>query len=205
MKIEVLKSKQQEILPWLKEFKDFYLVGGTALALQMGHRVSIDFDLFTENDLSAGLLSKIKRVFRGRKVAVSIRLPEQLTVKVDDLKIDFVSHKFAFILPPLEFKKVKIAQIPEIAAMKAFALNFRGSNKDYIDLYFILKEKHSSLQEIVEIGERKYGNEFNFRLFLEQLLYLDGLKRVEIEFLRERVSEKQMIDFFAKEIKNLKL
>lgn len=205
MKIEALKSKQQEILPYLKEFKDFYLVGGTALALQMGHRVSVDFDLFTESNLPIGLLNKIKIVFRGCKIAVSVKLPEQLTVKVDDMKIDFVSHKFAFVLPPLEFKKVKIAQIPEIAAMKAFVLNFRGSDKDYIDLYFILKEKHSSLQEIAKIGERKYGDEFNFRLFLEQLLYLDGLKRVEIEFLRDKVSEKQMIDFFTREIKNIKL
>ena len=205
MKIETLKSKQQEILPWLKEFRGFYLVGGTALALQMGHRVSVDFDLFTAGDLPTGLLNRVKKVFKGYKVSVVIKLPEQLSVKVNDVKIDFVNHRFAFILPPLEFKKVKIVQISEIAAMKAFALNFRGSNKDYVDLYFILKEKYSSLSEIAEIGERKYGNEFNFRLFLEQLLYLDGLKKVEIEFLRDKVSEKQMIDFFTKEIKNLKL
>ena len=140
MKIEVLKSRQQEIFPYLRDFKEFVLVGGTALALQMGHRVSVDFDLFTENDLSARLLSKTKRIFRGCKVSISIKLPEQFTVKIDDVKVDFVSHKFPFILSPIEFKKVKIAQVPEIAAMKAYTLNFRGSNKDCVDLYFILKE-----------------------------------------------------------------
>jgi len=105
----------------------------------------------------------------------------------------------------LEFKKLKIAQIPEIAAMKAYALNFREATKDYFDLYFILKEKYVTLQEIREMAEKKYKADFNFRLFLEQLLYLEGLKNNEIEFLKPEPPKEQMKKFFGKEILKLKL
>ncbi|MCX6790890.1 MAG: nucleotidyl transferase AbiEii/AbiGii toxin family protein [Candidatus Gribaldobacteria bacterium] len=205
MKIEVLKSKQKEILPYLYSFAEFRLVGGTALALQLGHRTSVDFDLFTEKDLPKGLVTKVKRVFRGSKVLQSINLPEQQSLAVDGVKIDFVSHKFPFILEPLVFQKLKMAQISEIAVMKAFTLNFRGTYKDYVDLYFILKEGYSSLGQILEIGEKKYGDEFNFRLFLEQLLYIEETRRTEIEFLRGDVTEEEIKKFFKQEISQLKL
>lgn len=205
MKLEALKSNQGQIFPHLSRFKEFCLVGGTALALQIGHRISVDFDLFTEKELSTGLFAKAKRVFKGYRVSSSLKLPAQLTLKVDDVRIDFMKDKFRFILNPLEFKKVKIAQIPEIAAMKAFTLNYRGSNKDYIDLYFILKGKYSSLKQIADIGGKKYGDEFNFRLFLEQLLYLEDVRRESIEFLCREVSDEEIKSFFEKEIKKIKL
>ncbi|MDO8524518.1 MAG: nucleotidyl transferase AbiEii/AbiGii toxin family protein [bacterium] len=205
MQIEVLKSKQQEILLSLNQFKDFYLVGGTALALQMGHRLSVDFDLFTEKELPAGLFNKAKKMFLGFKVSTSLKLPTQLSIMVNDVKIDFVQDEFGLLLKPIEFKKLKIAQIPEIAAMKAYALNFRGATKDYFDLYFILKEKYVNLQEIREIAEKKYKADFNFRLFLEQLLYLEGLKNNEVEFLKLEPSKEQMKKFFEQEILKLKL
>lgn len=203
MKLEVLKSKQKEIWPGLRVFKDFYLVGGTALALQIGHRVSVDFDLFSEEPFSARLYSKIRREFLACHISRLINLPHQLTVKVNDVKIDFVYDKFKFVEPPIKFQGVKIAAIPEIAAMKAYTLNFRGSNKDYVDLYFILKEKYSTLSQIREIAEKKYGDEFNFRLFLEQLLYLEETKKAQIEFLKKEVSEEAAKRFFKGEIKKI--
>jgi hypothetical protein len=205
MRLEVLKSKQQEILPFLSQFKGFYLVGGTALALQMGHRLSVDFDLFIEKELSTGLFDKAKKVFIGFKVRSLLKLPAQLAIMVNDVKVDFVKDDFGLLLKPLEFKKLKIAQIPEIAAMKAYALNFRGATKDYFDLYFILKEKYVTLQEIREIAEKKYKDEFNFRLFLEQLPYLEGLKNNEVEFLKPEPTRGQMKEFFEREISKIKL
>jgi len=90
MQIEVLKSKQQKIFSYLLKFPEFYLVGGTALALQIGHRMSIDFDLFSKNNITPALLAKIKRVFKDYKIEISLRNREQLTVKIDGVKIDFV-------------------------------------------------------------------------------------------------------------------
>jgi len=100
---------------------------------------------------------------------------------------------------------VKLASIPEIAAMKAYTLNYRGTFKDYVDLYFILKNKYSTLEEIKKIAETKYKYDFNFRLFLEQLIYLQDAKPEEIKFLEEKVNKQHIEDFFKKEIKNYKL
>ena len=68
MKLEALKSERQKIFEKLKYFPEFYLVGGTALALQMGHRISVDFDLFSAKEIPASLLGKVKKVFREFKI-----------------------------------------------------------------------------------------------------------------------------------------
>ena len=205
MYLEALKLEQKKIFAKLGEFPDFYLVGGTALALQIGHRISVDFDLFSKEDIPRTLLPKVKRVFRDMEVKVIINHLEQLSVKTGETKIDFVKYNFPLILKLIEFKDVKILPVAEIAAMKAYTLNYRGSLKDYIDLYFVLKRKHTSLKEIKEIGEAKYKNDFNFRLFLEQILYLEGFKEEKIEFLKEKVTKKEIQEFFEKEIGKFKI
>jgi len=205
MQLEVLKSEQKKIFLKLKKFPEFYLVGGTALALQIGHRISIDFDLFSKKDIPKSLLPKIKRVFKGSKIEILVNHSEQLSVKIDGVKIDFVKYKFSLISEPIEFEGVNILPIPEITAMKAYTLNYRGTLKDYIDLYFILKDKHMTLREIESLAEKKYKDEFNFRLFLEQLVYLEGAKDDKIEFLKEQVNKKEIKEFFEKEIQKFSI
>ncbi|MCD6284265.1 nucleotidyl transferase AbiEii/AbiGii toxin family protein [bacterium] len=205
MYLEVLKSKQKEIFFKLKNFPEFYLTGGTALALQIKHRISADFDLFWKKDIPKSLLPKVKRVFKKFEVDTIINHLEQLSVRIDGVKIDFVKYRFPLILKLIKFEGIKILPIREIAASKAYVLNFRGTFKDYVDLYFVLKYKYSSLKEIKKIAEKKYKNEFNFRLFLEQLVYLEDIKEEKIEFLREKVSKPEMQEFFREEIQKLSI
>lgn len=205
MHLEALKSEQKEIFEKLEKFPEFYLVGGTALALQIGHRISVDFDLFSKKDISMTLLPKVKRIFEGSKIRNLINHSEQLSVMINNIKIDFVKYKFPLILKPVEFEGVKILQIPEIAAAKAYTLNRRGTLKDYVDLYFILKEKHSTFEQIKKIAEKKYKEEFNVRLFLEQLVYLDDVKKMDIQFLKKTVSKEEIKNFFQNEVKKIKL
>ncbi len=205
MQQEALKSKQWEVFEYLKEFPDFRLVGGTALALQIGHRVSVDFDLFSEKPLNKNLFNKASRIFRGVRTIKTVNLPDQLSVKVKDVKIDFVHDSFPFVEEPLTFKKVLMSPIKEIAAMKAYTLSFRGMYKDYVDLYYILKEKHADLLEIKKLGEKRHKEEFNFKLFLEQLIFLQDVEVREIEFLKPEPSKEQMKEFFEQEISKIKL
>lgn len=205
MQQEALKSKQWEVFEYLKEFSGFRLVGGTALALQIGHRVSVDFDLFSEKALDKNLFNKITRVFRSIRVSKMVNLEDQLSVKVKDVKIDFVYDGFPFLEKPLLFRGVPMASIKEIALMKAYALTFRGTYKDYVDLYFILKEKHTGLLEIRGLGEKRYKEQFNFRLFLEQLIYLQDVEIKNIDFLKKSANMKQMKKFFEQEISKIKL
>lgn len=205
MHLEAIKLERQKVFKKLTAFPNFFLVGGTALALQIGHRISVDFDLFSEKDLSKDLFNKIKRVFKDSNINRIVNRSGHLGVVVDGVKIDFVFCEFPFISDMIDFEGIKMVPISEIAAMKAYALSFRGTLKDYVDMYFILKDGYANLQEIEKIADKKYGAEFNIKLFIQQLVWWEDLKRENIEFLKEPVSEEQMKKFFEQEISKIKL
>lgn len=203
MHLEAIESEQKKAFQKLRKFSGFYLVGGTALALQMGHRISVDFDLFSNKKITSNLLEKVKRVFEGFDIKVIINNPDQLAVKINGVKIDFVSYPFSPILGFISFQGINILKIPEIAAMKAHALDRRPALKDYIDLYFILKGEYLNLEEIIDLADKKYKEEFNARLFLEQLIYLEDVRDAKINFLEKPVLKEELQKFFEKEIKNI--
>ena len=205
MHLAAIKSEQKEIFNKLKHFPEFYLVGGTALALQIGHRISVDFDLFSEKEISPKLLDKVQKIFNGREMEIVINHSEQLSIKVNGIKIDFVRYNFRPLADLLDFGGVKLLSVPEIAAAKAYTLGRRITFKDYIDLYFILSKNFSSLPEIIAICIKKYKNEFNERLFLEQLISVEEAEETPIEFLRKFPTKDEMMGFFQKEIRKLKL
>jgi hypothetical protein len=93
----------------------------------------------------------------------------------------------------------------EIAATKAYTIGRRGSFKDYVDLYFCLKERVIDLAGIIKLAEKKYGSEFNARLFLEQLVLLDDIEDTRIVFLKRKVTKKEAERFFRKMIKEIKI
>ncbi|TRZ78255.1 hypothetical protein D4R87_01145 [bacterium] len=95
--------------------------------------------------------------------------------------------------------------IKEISATKAYSIGRRGVLKDYVDLYFIISEKKTTLAEIIKLSEKKYGDIFNSRLFLEQLIDVKNIEDTDIVFLKEKVNKKFLESFFEKEIKKLKL
>ena len=205
MHLETITSKQKEIFEKLDKFSDFYLAGGTALALQIGHRISVDFDLFSKKDITVQLLNKIKRVFIGSKVEVIRDSSEQLSVIIDNIKLDFVKYPFSLFSELIEYQGINITKIEEIAAMKAYALGRRPILKDYVDLYYILKEKYVILEEIIKLSQKKYKGEFNPRLFLEQLIYLEDVGDMQINFLKKAVGKQEMEKFFRDEVKKIKL
>src|SRR3989344_3450437 len=201
MFLKALKSEQQKIFERLKHFPEFYLAGGTALALQIGHRISVDFDFFSEKEISPGLLDKLIKIFKDFKVEAVINHSEQLSVNVNKIKIDFVKYNFPPLMDLSEFWGIKFLSIPEIAAAKAYTIGRRITFKDYIDLYFILKEKFVSLQKIITICKKKYKDEFNERLFLEQLVSLGEVEEAPVDFIKKPVGKKEMAKLFQEEIK----
>lgn len=202
---EALTEKAKEILPALRNFSNFYLAGGTALALQIGHRISVDFDLFSGEEIDKDLFPKVKKIFYDNEIELSVNNQDELTVFIDDLKTTFLKYPFPLIFDLVDYEGIRLLSIKETAATKAYTINRRGSLKDYADLFFIVFKKHTTLEEIIEISGKKYGNEFNPRLFLEQLVYLEDIEEAEIEFLKEGVTKKEIETFFIKEIKKIEL
>lgn len=177
MHLEILTKNQTELLPLLKDFSsEFGLVGGTAIALQLGHRESIDFDLFKKGDFNVLKLKKnINKHFPIGQVLVENG--DEYTLGVHDVQLTFYNYPFDI---SYEVKVLDIISVPSLltlAAMKAFALGKRAKWKDYVDLYFIF-QRHT-LADVVRQSEEIFKGEFSEKLFREQLCYHDDLDYTE--------------------------
>jgi len=201
---EAIILRQKRVFDKLKNFPEYYLAGGTALALQIGHRISIDFDFFSKKEIPFQLLPKIRKIFKNSKVEIIINHLEQLTISINGVNLTFVKYSFPLIFKLKEYKGIRLLSVLEIAATKAYVMGRRATLKDYVDLYYILKEKYLTLPKIIEVCQKKYKGEFNLRLFLEQLIYLEDLKEMDIEFIKTPVSKEQMAKFFQEEVKKIK-
>lgn len=171
---EVLTKEQVELLPLIKSFsKDFFLVGGTAIGLHIGHRRSIDFDLFT--DKSFGNLSVERQVLKFAKVEKTfVSRLEEYTILVNEVRITFFRYPFKIDIFQMFEDIIRIPDLLTLSAMKAHALGGRAKWKDYIDLYFIIKNYYL-ISEIIKRAEKIFGNEFNEKLFRSQLAYFKDI------------------------------
>lgn len=183
------------LFPLLSKFEGFYLVGGTALALQIGHRLSVDFDMFSARPLTGRLLEHVKKIFAPAFISLTYRAPDQLSLTINDIKATFFHYPYRVINPLVEYRGVALASADEIAAMKAFAIGRRLAYKDYVDWYFLLKEKHIVLADVIALAEKKYSSEFNDRLFLGQLVSFDDVLTQKIEYLRDPVDRETITKF----------
>ena len=126
--LELLKEIQE--LPLLE---NFYLVGGTALALHLGHRISIDLDFFTANEFNtASIIDSLKEKYT---ISLLAQATNSLTVNIDSVKTDFIRHNYPLLKPILLIDGIKLASIKDIAAMKFNSTMNRGSKKDFFDIY----------------------------------------------------------------------
>lgn len=206
MHLEALDDSGKDIFSRLAPFGErFYLAGGTALALEIGHRVSADFDLFAPRAVPDTLLQEVERLFSGYAIRPSVNNSDELTVFVAERKITFLHYPFPPLLPLVGSASLPLLSVKELAATKAYTIGRRGSHKDYVDIFFILSEKHSSLPEIMELAEKKYSDAFNARLFLEQLVYLDDVEDIDIVFLKKAVTREGLRAFFENEVRAMPL
>ena len=125
----------------------FNLVGGTALALQIGHRISIDLDLFTYEEYDGAEILQILQSWG--ELDLLVNKPPFLQVRLDDVKIDFLKFPYHFVQNYTEIEGVRLVSIENIAVMKLLAIARRGVKKDFFDLYFIL-ERYSIDQIIIK-------------------------------------------------------
>jgi len=175
--LEILTKEQEELLPLVKMFSsEFGLVGGTAIALQLGHRESIDFNLFKNGNINILKIRKrVSEVFHIENVRVEE--PEEYTITVNGVRLTFLNYPFNIKYTEKLEHTIKIPDILTLGAMKAFALGKRAKWKDYVDLYFIFR-KHS-LEEVTQKSAQIFGNEFNGKLFREQLSYYEDIDYTE--------------------------
>ena len=168
--LELLKK-----LMTLPELQDFFLVGGTALALQLGHRISIDIDLFTQKDFDTKkLFLKLNKQFKisdltedTNTLNFNIIFPE----KSDNIiKIDLIKYSYPLINPIFEIDKIRLLSVEDIIPMKLSAVAGRGSKKDFYDIFYLLKSY--SLNKMFKLFKKKFPNTNEFHI-LKSLTYFE--------------------------------
>ncbi|MDR0733923.1 MAG: nucleotidyl transferase AbiEii/AbiGii toxin family protein [Dysgonamonadaceae bacterium] len=193
---EILNKEQKELLPLVKLFRrEFYLVGGTAIALQIGHRRSIDFDLFKASPFNAKkILTKIDA--NNYRYIITRRVSEQLNLVILNVKMTFFEYPYP-IEAQSDFDKIlRMPDLLALGAMKIFALGRRSKWKDYVDLYFLLKD-YFSVNDVIQKAEILYGQEFSGKLFRSQLAYHADIDYTEeVEFMNGYETDKEEIKAF---------
>ncbi len=198
MHLEILSQEQKKLLPIISQFKrEYYLVGGTAIALHIGHRESIDFDLFKEKDIRKKVVfSKLKNI----DYKVSFSDYNQINMLSSGVKITFFSFPYNFPVNSELEKFIKMPDLLTLAAMKAFALGRRAKWKDYVDLYFILKF-HFSFEEISNKAKMIFKDEFIEKQFIAQLGYFKGINySEEVVFVIPNPPTEEEIKLFLTDI-----
>lgn len=171
---EILGEGQKKLLPLIRVFRDkFCLVGGTAIALQLGHRRSIDFDLFTFSKLEQRKIRKliIKKHHIDR---VIIDEQDEYTLIVDGVKLTFLHYPFKIKSSRKLEDYARMPDLKTLAAMKAYALGRRAKWKDYVDLYWIMSKK-TDILSIIKQAKTIFKTEFNEKNFRQQLAYFKDI------------------------------
>lgn len=169
--LETISSATLELLNKLMNFNEFdklRLVGGTGLALQIGHRISIDLDLFGDIDFESINTTQLFNTFQQ---VVNLKKSKHINIfSINDIKVDFVNYSYPWLNPSVIIDKIRMGSVEDIAAMKLAAITGRGSMKDFIDLYFLLKRY--TLTELIEFYKRKYFDGSVY-LVLKSLTYFE--------------------------------
>lgn len=167
-------------------FDNFFLVRGTALALQIGHRLSIDLDFFTLEPFdNTGLEAYITRQYGFTTDYVAVN-----TLKgfIQNVKVDFLTHAYPLVKPLNKLDKLSLASLEDIGAMKLNAIAHSGNRqKDFYDLFFLLE--HLSLQELLAAYQAKYRH-------ANPIIPLKGITWFEdIDFEMEKPILKRKVTF----------
>ena len=198
--LELLDKKRKTTLEKLRVFrKEATLAGGTALFLQIAHRYSFDFDLFLERELVRRDFLKLKKIVGIEEVRVNTS--EQLTVITDErIDITLAYYPYKPLFTKIPTLSLPLFSVKDIAADKAFTIGKRAVWRDYVDLFFILKRNYLNVFDLIKLGQKKFGVEFNPELFLEQAVYFDDLEISKISFIKEKYSPKEIQEFLKKEV-----
>ena len=145
--LELLKKLMS--IPFLDSF---YLVGGTALALQFGHRMSIDIDLFTLDDFDNNNLIEI--LSKSFDVSIEFENRNIVITYINNIKVDFVKMGYPILFEPLLIENIRMLDIRDIVAMKLKAIAQRGSKKDFFDIYFFLQQM--KMESMLQLFKRKF-------------------------------------------------
>ena len=177
--------------------KDFYLAGGTALALHLGHRKSVDLDFFSETYPAQ---EQLLQTFNKYNPSIARQAAGTLDLYVDTVKISLFEYKYPLLQEKVRYENINLATILDIACMKLVAVAQRGTKKDFVDLYFVL-QKYFSLEELLSSFEKKYGDTKYQKLhLLKSLTYFEDAENDPEPDYLTKISWEKIKTFFISQV-----
>lgn len=183
--------------------EEFYLAGGTALALQLGHRRSVDLDYFsqTQSDIPA-LVQPLRGALKDYAPILSDSSWGNLVFLAKDVRVGFYGYGYKLVAPLVEAEDVRLASVQDIALMKMDALLARASRKDFHDLYAICQR--ISLRELLDLAPQKYPDVRDFEAqAVKHMVYFDRAEQEKPIPLTEPVEWETVKDWFRKQAKEI--
>ena len=196
------QKKLFDILVQQEWIRGFYLAGGTALALHIGHRQSIDFDFFTQEVFRTRSLIEYLRPFGDFELLSEAE--NTLYGIINDVRISFFTYNYPIIRKMHRYHQLAILDMLDIALMKLEAISGRGSKKDFIDLYFLLQ--HFSFETLFAEYEVKYGiGVSNHYHLLKSLVYFDDAEAQPMPLMLHTMDWNTIKESIILEVKNTNL
>lgn len=169
----ILHERQQRVLGKLAPLRSFgyYLAGGTALALQLGHRTSLDFDCYSNEKLeTAKLATTLKQSLPA--IAISRQTDETFQAVAFDVSISVFYYPYPLLNALVDYPPIQLASLEDIAAMKVVALVQRARQRDFFDIYYLIGQL--GIDRIIACAYRKYPwYEENNKIVLQALTYFE--------------------------------
>jgi len=200
--LELLDENQLKVFKTLKAFKkNAVLAGGTALALQLNHRYSFDFDLFQIKPVHPKDISLLNKTLDIEKIV--FKSSDMVTLKLKDgVNFSLVYYWFKPLFPKIDAGPLLLFDYRDIALDKANTIGHRATWRDYFDLFYILKNRLYTIDEIKINAKKKFGIEFSFEHFLSQLTYYDDLDEFNLKFVDRLYSKEEIRNFLIQEAEN---
>ena len=199
--LETIESNTLELLRKLQSlyiFKNSRLVGGTALALQLGHHKSVDLDLFGTIEITPEEIQEVCR--KAGELEIS-KVSRNINIFwIDGIKVDCVNYPYAWLDECKVIDGIRLASVNDIAAMKISAIINRGTKKDFIDLHFLLKEM--SLNKILDLYDQKYPDGSRF-IAIKSLTYFEDAESDPMPYMFSDITWEEVKVSIIDEVRKL--
>jgi predicted nucleotidyltransferase component of viral defense system len=190
-----------KLVSGFSEIKQAYLAGGTALALQIGHRISVDLDFFTQQQFNAAELSK--KLGNHPKFKQAGTAQGTVWGTIGETKFSIFHYKYPLLEKSVTYEGLQLASLDDIAAMKIHAIEDRGTKRDFVDVYFLAKKY--TLEDMLSFYQKKYSVlEDHLYAILRSLDYFeDAEKESDVPKMLVDVNWEEIKEYFRKETRRL--
>lgn len=205
MFIQTLPKKTAELLEILQNqdlLSSFYLTGGTALSLEMGHRESEDLDFFNKEVFEPSALAQNLRIF-GKLENVSTE-EGTLNLFLNEVKLQFLHYPYHLLKPLIPWNGINLSSDFDIACTKLITISSRGSKKDFIDLFFLLKTY--PLPDLFKALPKKYqGTDYNQPHILKSLLFFEDAENQPMPRMHKEITWEEIKNGITISVKSVDL